>query len=88
MHGLGSDSDDRVGINFEHRLAAAMHDLVADGTGTVANFPEKPWFIGQSGTTGLQYGVGTSQWIRHVLLRRIDRLRRRRDATLLSHGLN
>ncbi len=88
LRGLGSDSDDRVGINFEHRLATVMRRLAVEGTGVVANFAEKPWFIGQSGTTGAQYGAGVSEWTRHVLLRPLDRLRRRRDAVLSVKDLD
>lgn len=76
--GLGDESDDRVGVNFEHMLAEALDAVAGQPGNEVRNFREKPWISGQSGTSGAMYGRGPQSWVRHVLLLPFDVLRRAR----------
>jgi hypothetical protein len=76
---LGSLSNDSAGINFENELAHAINLAAAGGPITVKTMSEKPWIVGQSGTTGERYAVGVPSLLKRHLLRPADQLRRRLD---------
>jgi len=73
---VGQFADDEKGFNYENDLARVATQLAKVSPRTVLNFTEKPWFRGQSGTTGDIYGAGLPASVRHTLLVPLDRLRR------------
>jgi len=85
LRGVGSTSDDSRGVNFEHELARVINQASAAPDIRVRNFREKPWIVGQSGTTGTMYGDGRLISLKLGLRRPLDRLRRRIDSEYVGH---
>lgn len=79
---IGRDSDDLIGVNYEHGLASAALRFATESPGSVQTFAEKPWIVGTSGTTGHRYGRGVKSTLRHTLAMPLDRIRRRVEREL------
>ncbi|TFC41086.1 MULTISPECIES: hypothetical protein [Cryobacterium] len=76
LRDVGVSSNDREGINYEHELATSVNNSAASDNVAVQNFREKPWVVGQSGTTGHLYGTSFVETSRRTMTRPLDRLRR------------
>ena len=82
---VGVTSNDREGINYEHELATSVNDSAASLNVAVENFREKPWIVGQSGTTGHLYGTSFIETSRRKIIRPLDRLRRHLQADFTGY---